>query len=112
MISAGWRKTNFTTTVSGTDATSGVQKIEWRVDGGVVVLDAAVGLDRRPTARYKLETRVTDVAGNASDWRVDTVAIDKVAPTLAVNCGAADAGARRPSTAPSPPTAASPACPR
>ena len=29
-IARAWRKTNFTTTVSGTDATSGVQRIEWQ----------------------------------------------------------------------------------
>ncbi|HEX5094946.1 MAG TPA: Ig-like domain repeat protein, partial [Acidimicrobiia bacterium] len=85
-ISGGWRKTNFATTVTGSDATSGVQKVEWRVDGAPISATAPVSISA--DGSHKLETRVTDNAGNVTDWRVDTVAIDKVAPALAVNCGA------------------------
>ena len=86
---AAWRKTNFTTTVTGTDASpgSGVARVEYKVDGGRVVTTPAVSITTE--GPHKLETRVVDIAGNASDWRADTVGIDKIVPTLAVDCGAA-----------------------
>ena len=65
-----WRKTNFTTTVTGTDATpgSGVARIEYKLDNGAVTTTPAV-VDHRPPGAHKLESRVVDNAGNASDWR-------------------------------------------
>ena len=53
---AGARRTS-PTTVTGTDATSGVQKIEWRVDGGVVS-DDAPPVSVTADGSHKLETRV------------------------------------------------------
>lgn len=86
-VPGGWRKTNFATTVSGSDATSGVLRVEWKLDTATGVTTApAVSIAQEGS--YKLYTRVLDNAGNASDWREDTVAIDKTAPTLAVDCGA------------------------
>ena len=38
---------------------------------------------------HKLYTRVVDNAGNESDWREDTIGIDKTVPTLSVDCGQA-----------------------
>ena len=92
--SGAWRKTNFSTAVNGTDATSGVAKVEWRVDGGAASSTATASISA--DGSHTLETRVIDVAGNASDWRADKVAIDKVAPTLAVNCGPAGTWRRDP----------------
>lgn len=80
-----WRKTTFTTTVSGSDAHSGVARTEYRIDAGGVVTGAAVSIAAE--GAHTLETRVVDVAGNASDWRADAIGIDKVAPALAVDCG-------------------------
>ncbi|MDA0182875.1 Ig-like domain repeat protein [Solirubrobacter phytolaccae] len=87
-VPAGWRKSSFTTTVTGTDATSGVLRIEWKLDTAPsATLTPAVSITQEGS--YKLFSRVLDNAGNASDWREDTVAIDKTAPTLAADCGAA-----------------------
>jgi hypothetical protein len=67
----------FVASVSGTDATSGFQKLEWRVDGGPVTSTPTVTITT--DGAHKLESRVYDVAGNVTGWRPDTVAIDKVA---------------------------------
>ena len=86
-VTTPWRKTNFTTTVTGTDATpgSGVARIEYKLDNGAVTTTPAVSITA--AGSHTLETRVVDVAGNASDWRIDTIGIDKTNPTLTVNCG-------------------------
>ena len=86
-VTTPWRKTNFTTTVTGTDATpgSGVTRIEYKLDNGAVTTTPSVSITA--AGSHKLETRVVDVAGNASDWRIDTIGIDKTNPTLSVNCG-------------------------
>lgn len=87
-VPAGWRKSNFTTTVSGSDATSGLLRVEWKLDAAPsATTTPAVSITQEGS--YKLYSRVLDVAGNASDWREDTVAIDRTAPTLAADCGAA-----------------------
>src|SRR5262249_13155269 len=64
-VSSGWRKTNFTTTISGTDATSGFQKLEWRVDGGPVSSTPSVSITA--DGSHLLESRVYDVAGNVTE---------------------------------------------
>ena len=88
VVPAGWRKANFATTVTGTDATSGVLRVEWKLDTATTATTTpAVSITQE--GAYKLFSRVLDNAGNASDWREDTVAIDKTAPTLAVDCGPA-----------------------
>jgi hypothetical protein len=86
-VGAAWRKTNFTTTVTGSDATpgSGVLRIEYKLDNGAITTTPGVTISAEGS--HKLETRVLDVAGNASDWRTDLIGIDKTVPTLAVNCG-------------------------
>ena len=45
-VTAPWRKTNFTTTVTGTDATpgSGVARIEYKLDNGAVTTTPAVSI--------------------------------------------------------------------
>ena len=69
--------------VSGADGGSGLDKVEWRVDSG----PATPGVSGLTTATvsgngvHTLETRVLDVAGNASTWRSEAVQIDTVAPT-------------------------------
>ena len=36
---------------------------------------------------HTIESRIVDNVGHASDWRTDTVRIDKTAPTAALSCG-------------------------
>ncbi len=86
-VTTPWRKTNFTTTVTGTDATpgSGVLRIEYKLDNGAITTTPAITISA--AGSHKLETRVVDTAGNESEWRVDTIGIDKTNPTLSVNCG-------------------------
>jgi hypothetical protein len=85
--SAPWIKTNFSTTVTGTDATpgSGFDRIEYKLDGPTVVTTPGVSITA--DGPHTLLSRVIDLAGNASDWRTDSIGIDKTAPTLAVDCG-------------------------
>jgi hypothetical protein len=85
---SGWQNTKFTTSVSGTDATSGVAGVEWKVDGGGVLTTTNASIST--TGAHTLSTRIRDVAGNWSVWRDDPVGIDKVIPTLAVACGSAE----------------------
>jgi hypothetical protein len=86
-VTAPWRKTNFTTTISGSDATpgSGVARVEYKVDNGSVVTTPAVSITTE--GPHTLSSRVVDTAGNVSDWRDDAVGIDKTIPTLTVDCG-------------------------
>ena len=83
-----WLKTNFTTTVTGSDASpgSGVARVEYKVNNGSVVLTPGVSITTE--GQHTLYSRVVDTAGNASDWRQDAVGIDKTIPTLTVDCGA------------------------
>ena len=82
-----WRKTNYTTTVTGSDASpgSGVARTEYKIDTGSVVLTPAVSITTEGS--HTLYSRVVDTAGNASEWREDLIGIDKTIPTLTVDCG-------------------------
>jgi hypothetical protein len=84
----GWQNTNFTTVVSGTDATSGVAGVEWKLDGGATQTTTAVSITA--SGAHTLSSRIRDGAGNWSVWRDDSVGIDKVAPTLSASCGTAE----------------------
>jgi len=85
---SGWQNTNFTTTVAGTDATSGVAGVDWKLDSGGVLHTTNVSITT--SGAHILSTRIQDVAGNWSAWRDDPVGIDKVVPTLTVACGSAE----------------------
>jgi hypothetical protein len=82
---SAWRNSDYTTTVTGTDAASGVLRIEYKLDDETIVTTPSVSITGE--GAHSLSTRVIDVAGNASDWRVDTIGIDRTVPTLAVDCG-------------------------
>jgi hypothetical protein len=84
----GWQSTNYSGIVSGADATSGVLKVEWKLDGGIASTTPAVSI--ATTGAHTLMSRVYDVAGNISAWRTDSIGIDKVVPTLAVSCGSTE----------------------
>jgi len=85
---SGWQNTNFSTTVAGSDATSGVAGVEWKLDGGGVSTSTNVSITT--TGAHTLSTRIRDGAGNWSAWRDDSVGIDKLIPTLTVACGSAE----------------------
>lgn len=82
---AAWRKTSYSTTITGTDAHSGVREIQYKLDGGAPSTSPNVSITT--PGKHKLESLVIDNAGNESDWRVDTIGIDKTNPTLSVDCG-------------------------
>lgn len=83
---APWRRDAYTVTVAGTDAGgSGVDRIEWRVDGGSTLQTPTLTIASK--GPHKLETRVVDLAGNASDWRTDSIGIDPDAPVVSADCG-------------------------
>jgi hypothetical protein len=84
----GWQNTSFNASVAGTDATSGVAGVEWKLDGGATVTTPSVSIST--SGAHTLLSRIKDIAGNYSAWRSDGVGIDKVVPTLTVSCGAVD----------------------
>ena len=87
-IANGWRKTNLTTSVAGTDATSGVARVEWKLDNAAATPTTTPAVSVTTEGQHTLWSRVVDVAGNVGDWRQDTFGIDKTAPTLGADCGA------------------------
>jgi Bacterial Ig-like domain len=92
---APWQTDPYTVTVSATDPTSGLDHVEWRVDGGAVQTTPTVTIST--PGPHVLETRAIDTAGNASDWRSDSIGIDQTVPTLTASCGAG-AWINRPAT--------------
>ena len=60
-------------------------RVEYKLGTGAIVASPAVAIAAEGT--HTLSTRVLDIAGNVSDWRVDTIGIDKTEPALAVDCG-------------------------
>jgi hypothetical protein len=76
-----WRAADYQVMVRGADSVSGVNDVQWRVNGGAITSGASP-LQAVVTGNgvQTLETRVRDVAGNASAWRSETIRIDKVAP--------------------------------
>src|SRR6202007_991487 len=85
----GWQNTNFSTVVSGTDATSGVAGVQWKLDGATTP-QTTTAVSIASSGAHTLSTRIRDGAGNWSAWRDDPVGIDKVAPTLSASCGSAE----------------------
>ncbi len=67
----------YTVSVTGNDAHSGINNVQWRVDGGVIQ-SGPVGSQVTVTGNgaHTLETQLIDSAGNASGWRTDNVTID------------------------------------
>jgi hypothetical protein len=79
--------------VEADDAVSGVDRVEWQVDGGPWQHGPSGSLVHlTTTGEYQLRTRARDIAGNLSVTRLDTVQVDTTAPantTLAPPGGAA-----------------------
>ena len=84
---AHWLQDTYTTTVAGTDAASGVARVEWRLDSTSATPQTTPSVSVPAAGPHVLYTRVVDAAGNASDWRADSFGIDRTAPALTVSCG-------------------------
>ncbi len=80
-LSTDWSKTR-TITLSATDATSGVQKIEYKINGGsLTTISAASGDVVLPAdGTFTIETRVYDVAGQKTGWKSQVYKVDTVVP--------------------------------
>jgi hypothetical protein len=85
-----WRTTPYAVTVAADDgAGSGVSTVQWRLgpDGEITPsADALVDAEGETV----LQTRAVDAVGHASDWRSETIRLDRVAPVLSLDCGSAD----------------------
>jgi hypothetical protein len=84
---AAWLNTPYATTVAGTDAGSGVARVEWKLDDPNAAAQTTPAVSVPAPGSHHLYTRVVDNAGNASDWRDDSFGIDRTAPVLSVDCG-------------------------
>jgi hypothetical protein len=85
-----WYAAATTVDVAAVDITSGVDHVEWELDGGLTQSgpngsDVAISGD----GVHTLRTRAVDVAGNVSAWRDHTIRVDTVTPadTTAVPAG-------------------------
>jgi hypothetical protein len=80
---AGWRTDPVTLTVSATDSGSGMDVVQWRIDGQPVQTrtGASASLTISTEGDHDLETRGRDLAGNVSAWRLQKVRIDNTVPT-------------------------------
>jgi hypothetical protein len=77
----GWLADPLSLDLTGTDVSgSGIDKMQWRLDGGAVTDGGPAVVDTDGT--HTLETRAVDQAGNQSVWRTDTVKLDLTAPEI------------------------------
>ena len=73
-----WSNEPLELALTGTDARSGLEKMQWRVDGGTIHDGDTAVVDEDGV--HALETRAVDNAGRTSAWRSDTVRIDATVP--------------------------------
>ena len=85
---AGWHPGSVPVSLAATDATSGVAKTEWSLDGGAWTPYADSVIVSGDGA-HELKYRSTDKAGNVEDVKAATLKIDGTAPTVLVS-GIAD----------------------
>jgi hypothetical protein len=76
--SSAWSAEPLELALTGTDARSGLDVVQWRVDNGTIHDGGPAIVDTDGV--HVLETRAVDAAGNDSGWRSDTVRIDATAP--------------------------------
>jgi hypothetical protein len=71
-----------TVRVQGSDATSGVAKVAWRLDLGGIQEALGTSADVVVTGdgNRRIDTQITDRAGHVSGWRTQYVRVDSVAP--------------------------------
>jgi hypothetical protein len=77
-----WTTADYSVLVTAADGGSGLAEVQWRIDAGPW-LSGASGSQANVTGTgdHTLETRAVDIAGNVSVPRLDSVRIDRVAPT-------------------------------
>ena len=107
----GWHNAPHNVIVLADDPVSGVDHVEYQLDGGLVQsvpngTSVAISSD----GSHTLRTRAVDVAGNTSVWRDHTVRVDTLTPTDTTAAPAA--GRPRRSRSPSPAPTATPASSR
>ena len=79
-LPTGWTSTN-AFTLSGTDATSGLQYIQYSVDGGTrQTVPSGTAIPALADGTHTISHRAVDNAGQVSDWVDSTVKIDTVLP--------------------------------
>jgi hypothetical protein len=82
--SGGWRVSG-SASVTGTDATSGVDHVEYRIDSGSFVSIASGATFTVPDGTHSVTYRAVDVAGNVGDpVTVSNVKVDSVKPQSTV----------------------------
>src|SRR5262249_42580244 len=66
---------HYVASVTGNDTGgSGVDHVEWKLDGGSVHTTSALQIDG--AGPHTLETRIVDAAGNASSWLTHNTTVD------------------------------------
>ena len=83
LVPTNWRRATTTVTVSAADDIDGkgIDYVEWRVDGNPVQRTVGSTFTVSTDGVHEIETRAWDKAGNTSDWRTQTLKIDKTLPT-------------------------------
>lgn len=71
-------------TLSATDATSGVDRIEYKLNGGAFVPYTGAFTVAGEDGEYRLEWRAVDFAGNVEDAQFFRLFLDNTAPALAL----------------------------
>ena len=86
----GWRMVPATVSVIAADATSGLNRVEWQLDGGLIQSGpSGSNVPINGDGVHTLRTRAVDNATNQSVWRDHTIRIDTLVPndTTAVPSG-------------------------
>src|SRR5918999_5346304 len=79
---AGWHLAFTTFQVRAVDITSGVDHVEWSVNGGPTQTGPnGSNVAIATNGPHLIRTRAVDVAGNVSDWTDHTIRVDAVVPT-------------------------------
>ena len=81
VLPTGWRTTPVDVTVKGVDGHSGVDEVQWIIDGGEPSSDPSEGqFQISADGEHTIQTLVRDVAGNVSGWKAHSVKIDTTPP--------------------------------
>lgn len=75
-----------TFTITATDAGSGVERIEYRIDGGAWTLHAPFTLSAE--GPHTIDYRASDLVGNLEAFRTLSVTVDNTSPASAITVGA------------------------
>ena len=80
VVPSGWQYTDTYITVHGADGGSGVQQVQWKIDGSLST-GANNSSVHMPEGTHSFSTRILDLAGNASAWTPSqSVMVDTTGP--------------------------------